>query len=158
MFEKINDGRSPTSMTSQEMLQIILAQFESNIDSEIVGEPRLVPHGGIAIDTRSYKRRTFSIACYQFYGTEDTLDSALEILKDHNVDLTLGGDYVQSMSKNVLGRKIDQLSTVKVFPMEDPCVGYLAAIEKTKPKLDYSANYVFMNPDGLFKIGFKVRR
>jgi hypothetical protein len=141
-------------MTSQEMIQIGLADLASDEDSELIGEPRSVPHGGIAIDSRTYERRTFSIRCFQYYGTEETLNNALEILKDHNVDFFPDSDYVASMSNNVFGRKLSTIAGAKVFPMEDSCMELLAAIEKRNPKLGYHGNYVFMNSNGLFQLGF----
>ena len=144
-------------MTTQEMVQIFLPVLARRKGAELSSAPYSVPHGGIAVDIRICKRRTFEFECYQFYGAEETLSYALEILQDHNVDFDPAGEYIAALCRDMPDMQLTGLLTAKVFPHEELCVAQLAAIEKTNPELDFYAHHVFMNTDAMFSFDFDAQ-
>ena len=140
-------------MTAQEMVQLFIPATADRKEAEISGEPYSVPHGGIAVGIRICRRRSFNFECYQFYGTQETLSCAVEILQDHNVDFDPAGEYIAALCRDMPGKRLNELLTAKVFPYEDLCVARLARIKKMNPKLDVYASHVFMNSEARFTFG-----
>ena len=140
-------------MTAQEMVQIFIPALADRKNAKLSGEPYAVPHGGVAVNVLISRRRTFTFECYQFYGTEETLSCAPEILQDHNMDFDLDGEYIATLCRNIPGKQLEGLLTAKVFPHEELCVARLAHIKRAKSNLDVYASHVFMTPEARFIFG-----
>ena len=106
-------------MTTEEMLDILLYSFRTESNLEIVGSPRPVPHGGMAVDLREYLGKFFNIRCYQVYGTNEVLMDAEAILLDENWRVELGSRYMTAMRFGSKGKRFSSIASIKAFPMEE---------------------------------------
>ena len=135
-------------MTSNEMLKIFSEQLHREPDILIVGTPRSVPHGGIALDTRIYEDDYYEIICFQLYGTADVLSSAHLILKDENLSLDPESEYVTEL-EDCWGKELAGIGSVKVFPLEKICKNHMGNLEKQRRGPGYFGGYAFMDTTGV---------
>lgn len=137
-------------MTTQEMLDTLLYSFRSDGNTEIVGSPRQVPHGGMAVDVREYKGRFYHIQCYQVYGTNEVLTNAESILLDENMSLDLKSRYITTMRFGSKGKQFAGISSIKALPLENECIEHMRLLEKITKRSGYFSNYAMMNEDARF--------
>lgn len=145
-------------MTTQEMLDTLMYSIRSDGSSEVVGSPRQIPHGGMAVDVREYNGRFFSIRCYQVYGTNEVLTSAEAILLDENLSVELKSRYMIAMRFGARVNRLSSVASIKALPMEDECIAHMRSLEEKTKHFGYFSNYVMMNEDAQFMLMSDVKK
>lgn len=138
-------------MTSKEMLEIFSGSSHRNPNVSIVGFPREVPHGGIALDIRVYAGEIYFISCVQLYGTTDALASTQLILEDKNIPPEADSEAVDefvSSREDHSGKELAGIFSMKVFPSEKCCKTHMRKLEKELNANGYTGGFVFMDLTG----------
>ena len=112
-------------MTTQEVFDNLVESLTGKVNVDIVGEPHAVPHGGIAIDARICNGNSYSINCYETYGTDELLSDLDSILTNQNVSFAAKSDYMKMMKKGMHRKSMMYAATVRVVPLEAQCVARL---------------------------------
>ena len=112
-------------MTTQEVFDNLVESLTGKVNVDIVGEPHAVPHGGIAIDARICNGNSYSINCYETYGTDELLSDLDSILTNQNVSFAANSDYMKMMKKGMHRKSMMYAATVRVVPLEAECVARL---------------------------------
>ena len=112
-------------MTTQEVFDNLVESLTNKENVDIVGEPHAVPHGGIAIDARICNGNSYSINCYETYGTDELLSDLDSILTNQNVSFAAKSDYMKMMKKGMHRKSMMYAATVRVVPLEAQCVARL---------------------------------
>ena len=112
-------------MTTQEVFDNLVESLTGKVNVDIVGEPHAVPQGGIAIDARICNGNSYSINCYETYGTDELLSDLDSILTNQNVSFAAKSDYMKMMKKGMHRKSMMYAATVRVVPLEAQCVARL---------------------------------
>ena len=112
-------------MTTQEVFDNLVESLTGKVNVDLVGEPHAVPHGGIAIDARICNGNSYSINCYETYGTDELLSDLDSILTNQNVSFAAKSDYMKMMKKGMHRKSMMYAATVRVVPLEAQCVARL---------------------------------
>ena len=145
-------------MTTQEMLDTLMYSIRSDGNAEIVGSPRPVPHGGMAVDVREYNGKFFVVQCYQVYGTSEVLASAEAILMDENLSVDVKSRYMTVMRFGAKGKRLAGVASIKAFPMEEDCIGHMRSLEQKTKHFGYFSNYALMDEEGQFLFMSDVKK
>ena len=112
-------------MTTQEVFDNLVESLTNKENVDIVGQPHAVPHGGIAIDARICNGNSYSINCYETYGTDELLSDLDSILTNQNVSFAAKSDYMKMMKKGMHRKSMMYAATVRVVPLEAECAARL---------------------------------
>jgi hypothetical protein len=137
-----------TNMTTQEMLEIILNKLKNDPKAEIVGTPRDVPHGGIAVDVRQCMDKKFQAVTYQVYGKAEVLAETEAILQDINLSAEPKSKFILAMNFGSKGRRLSGIASVKLFPNDEECRQHLLNMKSKIMRMGYFANFLLLNKDG----------
>lgn len=135
-------------MTTQEMLEIVLNKIKNDPNAETVGNPRNVPHGGIALDIRQCTKNKFQAVCYQVYGKSEVLAETEAILQDINLNAEPKSKFILAMNLGAKGKRLSGITSVKLFPDDEECRQHLLNMQSKIMRMGYFANFLLLNKDG----------